>query len=116
MFSQINHGTSFGVFVFIHVLFSTMRFFKNSIGTLILNFRVPIFILSLFFSDWPSIFYLNFLSKEVDFIIFRKFFLANQNIEDLSYLFHGRVGRWLIYFEDFSRISFIKTDVWWLCH
>ena len=28
MFSQINHGTSFGVFVFINVLFLIMRFLK----------------------------------------------------------------------------------------
>ncbi len=106
MLSKISHASSFGVFVAINALYIVFRF-KLNIFKLSLLVFVFLILSSFIASDWIFRFYNNFLSKEINSIISGEFFTI-ENKEDIKFLFHGRLGRWLIYLEDFSKISTIK--------
>ena len=104
MLTKISHSSSFAVFIAINILFLMIRLKVDIFKSLLILLFSSVSIL-LAFGDWIKTFYKNFLSKEVNAFLDGEIF---NNIEDMTYLFHGRVGRWLRYIEDFSQVSTFK--------
>ena len=104
MLTKISHSSSFGVFVAINILFLIIRLKTDILGLIFYVFFAIIGI-SLALGGWIKTFYNNFLLKEVNALLNGEIF---NNIENMTYLFHGRVGRWLRYIDEFSQVSFFK--------
>jgi hypothetical protein len=102
MLTKISHGTSFAIFFAINGLFLLFKFSKNFFFTL-LSSVIPLILVFIIFNDWISTFYQSFLSKEINSILSGEFFTISDK-NDIKYLFHGRLGRWLIYLEEFSNL------------
>tara|TARA_Y100000591_G_C21840631_1_gene705373 strand:+ start:971 stop:2260 length:1290 start_codon:yes stop_codon:yes gene_type:complete len=104
MLTKISHSSSFGVFVIINILFLIVRLKTDIFGLIFYVFFATIGI-SLALGGWIKTFYNNFLLKEVNALLNGEIF---NNIENMTYLFHGRVGRWLRYIDEFSQVSSFK--------
>jgi hypothetical protein len=97
---KINHGASNGIFVVVLLLF-LLILFRSKIHIALFFIAFIVIPIALLFNAELSELYDVFYGTEVELV------QDYENIDDYDTAFHGRVGRWRRYFDDFSNESTI---------